>query len=44
VPTPQEVVEFFGRFLAMKAEGQGNIFISHKLDEMPEIADRITAI
>jgi general nucleoside transport system ATP-binding protein len=44
VLTPQEVVELFRTFHAMKAQGRGIIFISHKLDEVLEIADRITVI
>jgi len=44
VLTPQEVVELFRTFRAMKAQGRGIIFISHKLDEVLEIADRITVI
>ena len=44
VLTPQEVQELFKTFRAMKAQGRGIIFISHKLDEVLEIADRITVI
>ncbi|MGA2763142.1 MAG: ABC transporter ATP-binding protein [Spirochaetia bacterium] len=44
VLTPQEVTELFRTFRAMKAQGRGIIFISHKLDEVLEIADRITVI
>jgi ABC-type uncharacterized transport system ATPase subunit len=44
VLTPQEVQELFRTFRAMKAQGRGIIFISHKLDEVLEIADRITVI
>jgi len=44
VLTPQEVVELFRTFRAMKAQGRGIIFITHKLDEVLEIADRITVI
>jgi len=44
VLTPQEVVELFRTFRAMKAQGRGIIFISHKLDEVLDIADRITVI
>jgi ABC-type uncharacterized transport system ATPase subunit len=44
VLTPQEVVDLFRTFRAMKAQGRGIIFISHKLDEVLEIADRITVI
>jgi simple sugar transport system ATP-binding protein len=44
VLTPQEVGELFKTFKEMKRQGKGIIFISHKLDEVLEIADRITVI
>ncbi len=44
VLTPQEVEELFKTFREMKRQGKGIIFISHKLDEVLEIADRITVI
>ena len=44
VLTPQEVVELFKTFSMMRDQGKGLIFISHKLDEVLEIADRITVI
>ena len=44
VLTPQEVEELFKTFREMKRQGKGVIFISHKLDEVLEIADRITVI
>jgi ABC-type uncharacterized transport system ATPase subunit len=44
VLTPQEVSELFKTFREMKRQGKGIIFISHKLDEVLEIADRITVI
>ncbi len=44
VLTPQEVKELFKTFVDMKKQGRGIIFISHKLDEVLEIADRITVI
>jgi len=44
VLTPQEVDELFKGFREMKRQGKGIIFISHKLDEVLEIADRITVI
>jgi ABC-type uncharacterized transport system ATPase subunit len=44
VLTPQEVVELFKTFRKMRDQGKGLIFISHKLDEVLEIADRITVI
>jgi general nucleoside transport system ATP-binding protein len=44
VLTPQEANELFKTFREMKRQGKGVIFISHKLDEVLEIADRITVI
>jgi ABC-type uncharacterized transport system ATPase subunit len=44
VLTPQEVVELFKTFRMMRDQGKGLIFISHKLDEVLDIADRITVI
>jgi simple sugar transport system ATP-binding protein len=44
VLTPQEVVELFKTFRMMRDQGKGIVFISHKLDEVLEIADRITVI
>jgi simple sugar transport system ATP-binding protein len=44
VLTPQEVRELFRTFRALASSGKGIIFISHKLDEVLEIADRITVI
>jgi ABC-type uncharacterized transport system ATPase subunit len=44
VLTPQEVEELFRTFRALKGQGKGIIFISHKLNEVLEIADRITVI
>jgi simple sugar transport system ATP-binding protein len=44
VLTPQEVSELFKTFRMMRDQGKGLIFISHKLDEVLEIADRITVI
>ncbi|MBN1838228.1 MAG: ABC transporter ATP-binding protein [Spirochaetales bacterium] len=44
VLTPQEVDELFKTFRKMTEQGRGIIFISHKLDEVLEIADRITVI
>jgi general nucleoside transport system ATP-binding protein len=44
VLTPREVQELFRTFRALAAHGKGIIFISHKLDEVLEIADRITVI
>ncbi len=44
VLTPQEVEEFFGIVREMKRDGKGVIFISHKLKEVLEIADRIVVL
>ena len=44
VLTPQESGELFKTFREMKRQGKGVIFISHKLDEVLEVADRITVI
>jgi simple sugar transport system ATP-binding protein len=44
VLTPQESSELFKTFREMKRQGKGVIFISHKLDEVLEVADRITVI
>jgi simple sugar transport system ATP-binding protein len=44
VLTPQETAEIFGVLRRLTAEGYSIIFISHKLYEVLEIADRITVI
>lgn len=44
VLTPQEVAELFKVLARMKAEGHGIVFISHKLDEVLAVADRITVM
>ncbi len=44
VLTPQESSELFKTFREMERQGKGVIFISHKLDEVLEVADRITVI
>ncbi len=44
VLTPQETAELFKVLRRMKEEGHGIIFISHKLGEVLEIADRITVM
>src|SRR3989441_2828854 len=44
VLTPQETREIFGVLRRLREEGASVIFISHKLDEVLEIADRITVI
>ena len=44
VLTPQEATELFGILKSLVREGMSIIFISHKLDEVLEIADRITVL
>src|SRR5213078_2953324 len=44
VLTPQETREIFEVFRRLRSEGTSVIFISHKLDEVLAIADRITVI
>jgi simple sugar transport system ATP-binding protein len=44
VLTPQEAEELFGIIQRLTAEGHSVIFISHKLHEVLDIADRITVL
>jgi ABC-type uncharacterized transport system ATPase subunit len=44
VLTPQEAKELFAVIRSLQAEGMSIIFISHKLNEVLEIADRITVL
>ncbi len=44
VLVPQEVDELFDNLRELKAEGLTVLFISHKLDEVLEVADEITVI
>src|SRR5579862_8640418 len=44
VLTPQEAGELFEIIRSLKADGKSIIFISHKLNEVLEIADRITVL
>jgi ABC-type uncharacterized transport system ATPase subunit len=44
VLTPQEAGELFGIIRSLQADGKSIIFISHKLNEVLEIADRITVL
>jgi ABC-type uncharacterized transport system ATPase subunit len=44
VLTPQEALELFGILKKLVAEGMSVIFITHKLHEVLEIADRITVL
>ncbi|HET9093879.1 MAG TPA: ABC transporter ATP-binding protein [Solirubrobacteraceae bacterium] len=44
VLTAQEITELMGVIQRLKADGTGIIFISHKLGEVLEVADRITVL
>jgi ABC-type uncharacterized transport system ATPase subunit len=44
VLAPQEIKDLFETLRAMVAEGKSIIFISHKLGEVTEIADRVTVL
>ena len=44
VLTPQEIVELMGIMRSLKAEGKSILFISHKLNEIMEVADRVTVL
>ena len=44
VLTPQETEELFERLLELKERGMTIIFISHKLNEIKRISDRITVL
>ncbi|MFP4373420.1 MAG: ABC transporter ATP-binding protein [Spirochaetaceae bacterium] len=44
VLTPQEVEELFNTFRRLTEQGKAIIFITHKLDEVLQVADRITVI
>jgi general nucleoside transport system ATP-binding protein len=44
VLTPQEAQELFDIIRSLKEQGKSIIFISHKLNEVLEIADRITTL
>jgi simple sugar transport system ATP-binding protein len=44
VLTPQEAKELFGIVKGLTDQGKSIIFISHKLNEVTEIADRITVL
>ena len=39
-----EIAELFGIIRRLKAEGVGIIYISHKMDELKQIADRVTVM
>ncbi|WP_343504593.1 autoinducer 2 ABC transporter ATP-binding protein LsrA [Alloyangia pacifica] len=42
--TPHEVETLFGHMRALRAEGHGLVFISHKLHELRAVSDRITVL
>jgi general nucleoside transport system ATP-binding protein len=44
VLTAQEAQDLFGVLRALKAEGTSIVFISHKLNEVLDVADRITVL
>ena len=44
VLTPQEVEEFFAIVRGLRADGKGIIFITHKLGEALELADRVVVL
>jgi general nucleoside transport system ATP-binding protein len=44
VLTPQEALELFGILRTLTQEGMAIIFISHKLNEVLDIADRVTVL
>ena len=44
VLTPAETQELFGNLRSLRADGKTIVFISHKLDEVLQIADRITVL
>lgn len=44
VLAPQEIEELFKTLRAMVAEGKSIVFISHKLNEVLKIADRVTVL
>ncbi|MER3451890.1 MAG: heme ABC transporter ATP-binding protein [Thermus sp.] len=44
VLTPREAQELFEKLQLLKAQGLGVVFISHKLEEVLQVADRITLL
>jgi len=42
--TESEIQELFGFIRSLRAEGRGVIYISHRLDELWEISDRVTVM
>jgi ABC-type uncharacterized transport system ATPase subunit len=44
VLTPQEAVQLFESLRGMAGEGRGIVFITHKLDEVMSVADRVSVL
>jgi general nucleoside transport system ATP-binding protein len=44
VLTPQEIEDFFAIMRSLRSQGKGIVFITHKLKEVLEIADRISVL
>ena len=44
VLTPQEAVQLFESLRGMAGEGRGIVFITHKLEEVMNVADRVTVL
>jgi general nucleoside transport system ATP-binding protein len=44
VLTPQEAVQLFDSLRGMAGEGRGIVFITHKLEEVMNVADRVTVL
>jgi general nucleoside transport system ATP-binding protein len=44
VLTPQEAVQLFESLRGMAGEGRGIVFITHKLEEVMSVADRVTVL
>jgi rhamnose transport system ATP-binding protein len=42
--TPQEVDRLFSVLAELRASGTGIIYITHRLDELPRLADRVTVL
>ncbi|MCS7117200.1 MAG: ABC transporter ATP-binding protein [Thaumarchaeota archaeon] len=42
--TPQETVQFFASVRAMAASGMGIVLVTHKLDEVTRVSDRVTVM
>ena len=42
--TPQEIKSFLKMLLNLKKEGKTIIFVTHKIDEIAEVADRVTIL